>query len=1097
MAERTVAGQSAVDGAMRGAVADATGRAVVGGAVEITNESTGTRVRARTGAEGEFLAAQLAPGSYRVVVRAMGFAEAVTAGVPVEVGGVAEVAERLAVGAVAEQVTVTAEDTPGAATSGRVISSLELGELPVDGRRWQSLAALLPQVSPDVESAETGLVSFRGLAPTQNSSQIDGVSGDQSYNATPAGSGEDTSSDADEDGETETLRSFSAGADRGRKPGAAYTFTESAVREFRVTGQNGSALEGHAAGGVITTVSRSGGNALHGTGFFLLRESAWAATNPFATVTTFRDGVVNTVYAKPHDLRQQFGGSVGGPVRHDRLFFFYAFDDQRRGFPAISSPEDPNFYALTPTQTALLGNRGVRASAVTAALTYLDSLTGVVARRADQTVNFAKLDWTPRATQRFSVEENRARSSSPAGLRTAPVVNRGRASFGDSTIKVDSLVGRWAWLRSARVSNEMRVQYGRDLHEERPEAPLAQEPAISPGGFAPEVDIGPLGLIFGTPASIAQGPAPDERRVQVTETATLALEHHLLQIGADYSHVHDEVKLLPDAEGLFHYDSGVTGGHAGGLVDWITDYTFGVNSYPNGGCPSITAAVHYSCFRSFTQSFGSGGTAFGTAEWAGYAQDDWRVRQGLTLGVGVRYEYEFLPLPQQPNGTLDALFGAVGATSVFPEDRNNFGPRVSAAWEPFGRRGGTVRVAYGIYYGRLPGATVRSALVNTATASSVTRIRILPTTETACPQVNGQGFGYPCAFTASPPTGVAATTSAEVFDRRFRLPMTQQATLAVEQPLGRGLTASASYLLDLNRQLPNSVDVNIAPATETQSYVLQGGTGAAGVRDGEGFTVPLYTSRVSTRFGPVTDIVSNANGTYNALAVEAREHTRGGLDMRMSFTWSKAIDFGQNAGAVPPSNGQFDPFDVRYDKGLSAFNVPHRLVASGVWAPKVERGSALRRGALGGWSVAPVVMESSGRPYSYEIFGGTRLTGGRESINGSGGLTYLPTVGRDVLRLPDTADVDVRLSRAMRFGEEVRLRAFAEVFNVANHVNVSSVSQRAFLLGTPVNGVTPLVFQDAAAVAAEGLNVQPFGTRTESTAASQERQVQVGVRVEF
>ena len=1089
--------QGTVDGALRGTVVDPLGHPLAGVAVDLTNQASGVHTHLTTDRVGEFFAVHLPPESYLVSVSAAGFSQPAATRVVVELGAVAVLTQRLSVAAVAEQVTVSADDilTPG--TAANVISSLDLTNLPLDGRRWQSLALLLPQVNPDSSQADTGLLSFRGLAPTQNSSQIDGMSADQSYGATPSGSGADTSSEVDDDSGGTSLRTFGQGAEQGRHPGAAYTFTEAAVHEFRVTGQNDSALNGHAAGGIITTVSRSGGNALHASAFFLVRESAWAATNPYSTVTTYHDGVIANSLAKPHDLRQQFGGSVGGPVLHDRLFFFYAFDNQRRGFPAISSPQDPNFYALTPMQLALLGNRGVSATAINTALNYIDSLTGTVPRRADQTVNFAKLDWQARPTQRLSIEENRARSTAPAGLRTAAVVNRGRASFGDNIVRVDSLLGRWIWARSPRLSNEVRLQYGRDLHREQAQTPLPQEPAISAGGFAPEVDIGPEGIIFGTPASVSQGPAPEEHRIQSAEVATLSLGHHLLQLGADYSHVNDQVELLPNAAGLFHYDSGVTGGHAGGLVDWITDFTYGANSYPNGACPSITAAVHYSCFRSFSQSFGSRSTNFSTAEWAAFLQDDWRVRHGLKFGVGLRYEYEYLPLPQQPNAALDSIFGRVGATSVFPEDRNNVGPRVSMAWAPRGERGGTLQLAYGVYYGRLPGATIRSALVDTATTASITRVRILPTTTTACPQVANQGFGYPCAFVSTLPSGVAATTSVAVFDRHFRTPMLQQATAAIEHSIGRNFTASASYLLNLNRQLPNAVDINIAPSTSTSSFVLQGGTALPGARNGDSFTIPRYTTRISTRFGPVTDILSNANGTYNALVLETRGHAHG-LDLRMSWTWSKAIDFGQNTGAVPPVNGQFDPFSVRYDKAISTLNHPHRVVGSAVWSPDVRTHLVLARRLAQGWSLAAIGTETTGRPYSYNIFGGTRLSGGRESINGSGGLVYLPTVGRNVLRLPDSANLDMRLSRAVQLREGVRLRAFAEVFNVANHVNISSVSERAFLLGTASNGVTPLIFQDAAAVAGEGVNARPFGTRTAAAAGSlQERQLQLGLHLDF
>jgi hypothetical protein len=173
----------------------------------------------------------------------------------------------------------------------------------------------------------------------------------------------------------------------------------------------------------------------------------------------------------------------------------------------------------------------------------------------------------------------------------------------------------------------------------------------------------------------------------------------------------------------------------------------------------------------------------------------------------------------------------------------------------------------------------------------------------------------------------------------------------------------------------------------------------------------------------------------------------------------------------------------------------------------IER--AVRR-AADGWSLAGIFAEASGRGYSYDIFGGTRLAGGRESINGSGGSVVLPTVGRNTLRLPDSANLNVRVSRSFRLrgglhGEGLHLRASAEAFNVANHLNYSGVEQRAFLVETPVPAsgttgpvVTPLVFQNAAAVATEGLNVQPFGAYTAAgTSQARERQVQLGLRLEF
>jgi hypothetical protein len=1101
--------QTSVDGAISGFVVDAGGSALVGAVVQVRNVADGTTVRATTEGKGEFLVGHLSAGEYRVMVEYALFAPLTLQRVVVEVGGVTSVEARMLVGGVTTSVNVTAGPETQAAVSvdalsssavGGVVTPDELERLPVNGRSWQSFALLMPEVNPD--SGGDGLLSFRGMASTQNSSRIDGGDDDQSFGSVPRGTGGESGEEAEDAAEVgrssrTSIGSAAGGGGYGRHSGMAYTFSQEAVREFRVSGQNYSALYGRAAGGIITTVSKSGTNDLHGSGFYLGRTSAWGATNPFSIATTYADGVITSGAVKPHDLRQQFGGSVGGAARRDKLFYFYAYDQQLRDFPAISSPEDPNFFSLTPIQTALLANRGVVSTKVNAALDYIDSLTGTIPRRQDQTINFGKVDWVAAAQHRLSVQYDRARSNAPSGVRSAPVVDVGRASMGSNYGKVDAVLGRWMWTPRPRLSNELRVQYGRDFQYEVASSPLPQEPAIGPGGTAPEVAIGPDGFTFGTSSSLGRTAYPDESKAQLVDMVTWTQGRNQIQTGVDVSLVHDAIGGLTNTQGAFHYDSTTTSGHAGGLVDWITDYTFNVNVNPNGGCPSIVSPVHDFCFRSYTQSFGQQSVRFDTQEWAGFLQDDWHVRAGLTVNAGLRYEYELLPLPQQPNAVLDAGFGNVGATSVFPEDRNNFGPRVGVAWEPFGSGRGVMRVGYGIFYGRLPGATVRSALVDTAQASSAQHVLITPGTVTNCPQVGNQGFGYVCAYVSQPPAAVAATTSAMLFDKRFRLPAVQQGSVTLERAVGGSVVASATYLVNIDRQLPNSVDVNIAPSTGVKEFQLQGGTGALGVQDGETFVVPYYAQRVNTSFGPVTDIVSNADATYNALVIEGRRRLHRGFEFRASWTWSKAIDYGQG-GATPRTNAQFDPFNVLYDKGLSDLNFSHKVLASAVWEPTLASEAHWIRAVVNGWTVAPLFVESSGRPYSLEIFGGTRLTGGHESINGAGGATYLPTVGRNTLRLPDTARVDLRVSRALHVTERVRMRGSVEVFNLTNRVNYSAIMQRAFLVGTEVNGVTPLIFQNAATVAAEGLNVQPFGTFTAaSTGQSPERQVQVGVRVEF
>ncbi len=1126
-------GQSSVDGAIGGRVTDPRGDSVAAARVLIVSHATGFEQVLKTGAEGSFLLTHAAPGTYRVTISAPGFAVAVEE-VSVGLGSIAAADAKLTLATVETLISVDSAPVPVATSSpagspedeesaqpatgpGLLTTASQLDLLPMDGRRWQSFALLLPEANGGSASDGETAVSFRGLATTQNSSEIDGSSNDQAFGGVAQGAGGGAGREAEEEGDSGTATGVGGDGSRslyGRHAGAAYTFSQGAVQEFRVNSGSYSALDGHAVGGVVTTVSKSGTNALHGSGFYLARDSAWGATNPFSVASSYASGVVTNTLVKPHDLRQQFGGSVGGPVawgtmgRHAgvatqaKVFYFAAVDVQRRANDAVSSPGYGNFFALTATQSALLGNRGVSEKATDTALTYLNSLTGTVPRREDQQIAFGKIDWQISPSHKLSVQENRVRWSSPGGVRSEPVVDRGLASLGNAYGKVDAGVARLVSQWTSHLSNEVRLAYGRDFEYETAQPPLPQEPALGPGGFAPEISIGPNGFLFGTPASLGRKAYPDERRLQVAELVEWSHRRHLLQAGFDFSQIHDRIDALSNQEGTFRYDSGITAGKAGGLVDWITDFTFSANAYPNGACPSIVAAIHRFCFRTFTQSFGEQSVSFPTQEWAGFAQDQWKATPTLQVTLGIRYEYEREPSPQAPNPAIDALFGAHGTTSAFPDDRNNFGPRVGIAWQPLGVGKGTIRAGYGVYYGRLPGGTIRAALLDTAMPGSATHVRITPTTVTNCPQVANQGFGYGCTYLTEPGAAVSTTTSAVLFDKRFRLPMVQQGTFGIERGVGFGITASASYVFNLDRQLPNSVDINIAPSTATRMFQLQGGpvsgSGSRGVTNGEIFVLPYYTERVSPLYGPVTDIVSNTNETYNAMVLSAERRSRKGLEFRATWTWAKAIDYGQNNSATPRTNGQLDPFELGYDRGLSTLNYPHKITASAIWEPSLATPKHWLKLTANGWQVSPLFVETSGRPYSYEIFGGTRLSGGHTSINGSGGAVYLPTVGRNTLRLPETIHADLRVNRNVRVTERLRLRASAEVFNLPNHVNYTSTTTRAYQESVTADGLTPLIFQDAATVAAEGLNEQPFGAFTaSSTANSRERQVQFGLRLQF
>jgi hypothetical protein len=938
------------------------------------------------------------------------------------------------------------------------------------------------------ESSELGTSgpSVSGLSPTANSTLLDGLS------------------------TTQNFRSGSRGSAAGG-PRTAATFNETATSTFRLQPRTYSAEYG-SAGGVIAVTSRGLAERLHGTLFAMTRQSAFAATNPFSVVTHYNNGSVTSELQKPDDNVLQLGGAAGLPLSRApfvwlrRAALFASLEGELRSGQVVSTPATADFYALTAEQLALLANRGVSAAAANSALDFLDSLSGPVERDVTRLMSFVRMDLTPTPKQQLTFGYVGSRFSSPTGSSSGvsgAVISRGRGSLAASDLDVDAVTARWLVHLSPVASNELRGQLARDLEFEVPHAPLPQEPAISVGGFAPQVSIAPNGFSYGTPASVGRTAYPDEHRLQLADTFGMARGRHLFTVGGDWSRITDRIAGATNADGTFLYDSGTTNGRDGGLVDWITDYTFSVDAYPNGACPSINATDHLFCFRSYTQNFSASSSEFATHEMAGFGEDAIELPHSLRLTVGARYEYVLLPPPQQPNPAVDLVLSEIaspigGSTSRIPEDRNNVGPRISMAWSPGRAHAFTIRAGYGAFYGRVSGATVNAALTDTALASSTRRIRITPSTITDCPQVANQGFGYPCAFTSEPPTAVAQTTSALVFSNRFRLPAVQRATLSVEHST-RAVQLRVGYAMSLATQLPQTVDLNIAPATDAATYVVQGGDGMPGVHSGETFVVPLYNTRRSTAFGPIAALVSNANATYHSVNAEARVNTRV-LQLRGSYTFAKAIDYGPQLSATPRSNGQFDPFTDGYDKSLSSLDVRHHFTGDLTVRSSVRHGSAFMRRTLSGWQLATIASASSGAPYSYQIFGGTQLSGGRESINGSGGATYLPTLGRNTLRLPMRSRVDLRTGRNFSLHEHLRLNAFAEAFNVLNTQSYSRVETRAFLVGTPATtgAPTPLIFQDAAAVAAEGVTTLPFGTPTSSTAGqSRERQLELGLRLEF
>src|SRR5205085_2911074 len=267
--------------------------------VSIRNIGTNKEETAITGNEGSFKFNNLQPGTYALTVSATGFADYKLEQVVVEVGRATNIEANLKIAGSGETVQIVA-DTGAVNTESKEFASninqTAISELPINGRRWSNFVILTPGVVPD---GSFGLLSFRGISGLLNNSTVDGGDNNQAF----------------------------FGEERGRTR-IPYSISQSAIREFQVNTSNYSAEYGRAAGGVTNAVTKSGTNEFHGDFFYYQRNNAWGARNPLAFQSIFENGVTKRVGIKPEDVRHQFGGTIGGPIKKDKVFFFFSYDQQ-------------------------------------------------------------------------------------------------------------------------------------------------------------------------------------------------------------------------------------------------------------------------------------------------------------------------------------------------------------------------------------------------------------------------------------------------------------------------------------------------------------------------------------------------------------------------------------------------------------------------------------------------------------------------------------------------------------------------------------------------------------------------------------------------
>ena len=997
--------QLAGSGTINGTVTDATGAIVPAAGITIRNTDTGIERKTQTTDAGDYTAAFLAPGHYEVTTAKTGFTSVLRKDLVLQVGQTLTINVGLSVQAAQQEVTVTGAapvvDTEKTENS-QVVSDSSVSNLPVAGRRWDTFVLLTPNVTTDGTS---GLVSYRGISGLYNSNTVDGANNNQAL--------------------------FSEA--RGRALSGAYVYSLDSIREYQVTASNYSAELGQAAGGVVNAVTKSGANAWHGDLFYYLRYPTWAALDPLPKS--------QKIYTQPIHQWQQFGGSVGGPIVKDKLFFFVTYDGSRKVNPVTyTSTTNAQTQLTCPTQltSAQCGN----------ALNFLTGLTGTYPRATNQDVAFGKLDYQLSSRNHVSTSFDFMNYRAPNAYSTSPSYNNDSIQTNGSYVYHERIfVANLDSTITPTMVNNLRFQWGRDLEVAG---------ANSPAPYVSLSNISNYGEFYALPRTAE----PDEHRTQIADTVSKVHGRHSFKAGFDYNRIHEVMINLFQGTGRYTY----SGTAQQAFTNWALD-TFGINAGDG------ETGKHFNTFTQVNDPITHvGKDDFFDNDVSAFFEDSWKASSKLTLNLGLRYDIFVIPQPPQPNTStpLETLY-----TSTIHNPKDQFAPRVGLAWEVNSKT--VIRTGYGLFFAKTTNTTYYNTRVENGVFQQTFNCTGLTTSPT-CPQLTfpnviwtppGAPLAAPFAGALTPqvvtfaPPALSQASRGQVPD--WENPRVHEGDVTIERALPGGFSASAAYIVSRAEHLPIFVDANLAPASGTKAYDILSPSGSVT----QTYTVPFYTSRIDTGTGIIQVGYSDVNSWYNSMVLTVRRPFRRGLEFTANYTLSKAMDGGQISGSNGTFAGSDNPVDPRnrsIEYGPSELDQRQRFVFSGVWSPTIGGlASKATKLIVNGWSFSTIVTEGSGHPQQANISGTpSPLDGGlsagvaNNASANAGRAGWLP---RDPYVGPGFNDVDFRLARQFSISERVKLSLLGEVFNIFNHTNIASVNTTAFTYlasgaSTTINGAS-------------------------------------------
>ena len=969
-----VHGQARLTGAdLGGVLTDTSGGVLPGAIVTVTNVETNVSRSVVSDGNGRYLTPALAPGTYTITVELPGFAAKTRRGVVLTLGQAVTVDVTLELSAAQEEITVTAESPlleVGRTGVSAVVNQRFIDNLPINGRDFISFSVITPGVSTDRTpqqgaSATSGL-SFTGQRARSNNIMVDGLD-----NNDPV-----------------------VGAVRA-------TFSQEAIREFQVLADSYQAEFGKASGGVVNIVTRSGTNDVRGNAFFYLRDRSLNAKNYFDKYD---------IFGKPIGLdkapyhQQQWGGTVGGPVRKNRTFYFASFER--------NDVDDSRLVTIDPTTASLLTSLGFPVETGNVPLTVANSALLV------------KVDhqWSPN-------------HSSVVRTNVADITRDGVDDYGGSVarsrgtvqLRTDwALAGAHTDVFNSRVVHEFRTQFAHENQQIR-----SLDPACG-GACTGEDQGGPTLEVTGVASVGRQRFTPQPRlnnRVQLLDTISYLAGNHQLKLGAEYNWI----------------DS--PSGHNGLPLHFGGRYIF--SAIPALGLPTALEALRRGVPAAYVQGYGNSGVALTNQDVSLFVQDDWKAGR-LTVKPGVRYQRQIWP-----DFTYQVSDVGGGTFSYpLPRDINNLAPRVAAAYDLHGDGRTSLHASYGMFYENTY-TTVES--VTQIVSGAVDGVRTLVL---AAPRASIAWAAPGRRLTEAQATALigGAYPSLEIsLDPNLKTGVAHQASVGIDHSISPDLSFSMNGIYVRGYNQPGTIDYNpVLPASlgpSRRPNDLPCSANPIG---------PCVNGGIPGTSASILQYTSFARTWYRGMTVALAKRPSTKYQLLVSYTLAKAEDTSTDyqSNFIVQNNGQGrNPadkyglplgFDPDSERGPSTQDQRHRLVVSGVYLLPADV------------QLSGIFTGASGRPFT--PLAGADLNG---DGNGGAfpadrarrnPLDESTSVGRNSETAVAQYNVDFRVSRTFKLGRTAAFEAILDVFNVFNRVNFfEDTNQSSFtIFGTGAYPSSPL-----------------------------------------